>query len=330
MLCGRHLSSVFAPLTVGVVPVLMLHRFADPEQREARGHDLEALRGNLDHLRREGYKFLALGQALSLLAERPEDVRRSVVFTVDDGYDDFRRLAWPIFSAYDCPVTVFVMSGFLDGACWCWWDRVEYAIDRLRGSRLELELDGGLEKYDWSSAGEKRRMMGVLLERLKQVSDADRLAALDRIGESADVDWPASPPPRYASLSWDSVRSLGERGVTFGPHSVSHPILSRTDAVQLEEEIRVSWERLRTETEAVVPVFCYPNGQPEDFGVREMRAVARHGLVAAVATHPGFVSGETLRLAPYALPRFAYVEERHRLVQILCGLERAMSRLKRS
>jgi peptidoglycan/xylan/chitin deacetylase (PgdA/CDA1 family) len=134
---------------------------------------------------------------------------------------------------------------------------------------------------------------------------------------------------RYAPLSWDDIRFLGERGVMFGPHSVSHPILSRASAAQADEEIGVSWKRLRSETEAVVPVFCYPNGQRDDFGEREMKAVARHGLVAAVATHPGFVTADGFRLAPYALPRFAYPEEKNRLVQLLCGLERAIALVRR-
>jgi peptidoglycan/xylan/chitin deacetylase (PgdA/CDA1 family) len=329
-LCGRPLSSMFAPFTVGFLPVLMLHRFADPEDGNPRGHDPTALRSNLEYLRREGYKFLALDEALDLLIERPQDIRRAVAFTVDDGYEDFRRVAWPIFSAYECPVTVFVVSGFIDGSCWCWWDRVEYAVDRARRRRLVLELGGGVEEYAWNDDRDKRRAIGMLVERLKQVSETDRLLALDHIAEQADVACPDAPPSRYAPLSWDDVRFLSERGVRFGPHSVSHPILSRTSAAQAEEEIRASWGRLRAETEAVVPVFCYPNGQPDDFGEREMKAVARQGLVAAAATHPGFVSSDILRLAPYALPRFSYPEERNRLVQLLCGLERVISRVRRA
>jgi peptidoglycan/xylan/chitin deacetylase (PgdA/CDA1 family) len=321
---------MFASFTVGFIPVLMLHRFADPEGGNPLRHDPTALRKNLEYLRREGYRFLALNEAFTLLAERPEDVRRAVVFTVDDGYQDFLRVAWPIFSAYECPVTVFVVSGFIDGTCWCWWDRVEYAVDHARCSRLALELDGGVVEYAWTNGMEKRRTIDTLVERLKHVPEAERLTMLDYIAEQCDVTCPDAPPSRYAPLSWDDIRFLGKRGVNFGPHSVSHPILSRTSAAQADEEIRVSWERLRAETEAVVPVFCYPNGQPDDFGAREMGAVARHGLVAALATHPGFVSKNSLRLTPYALPRFPYPDEKNRLVQILCGLERLVHRLRGS
>jgi peptidoglycan/xylan/chitin deacetylase (PgdA/CDA1 family) len=321
---------MFASLTVGRLPVLMLHRFADPEDNNRRGHDPTALRSNLEYLRQEGYRFLALDEALGLLAERPQEVRRAVAFTVDDGYGDFRRVAWPIFAEYECPVTVFVVSGFVDGACWCWWDRVEYIVDRARRKRLMLDLGVGAREYAWNDDVERRRTISMLVERLKRVSEMDRLAAIDRIVEQADVSCPDTPPSRYAPLSWDDVRFLGEQGVRFGPHTVSHPILSRTSAAQAEEEIRISWERLRAETAAVVPVFCYPNGERDDFGAREMEAVARHGLAAAVATHPGFVSQDSLRLSPYALPRFSYPDERSRLVQVVCGLERAISRLRRA
>ena len=37
--------------------------------------------------------------------------QKAVAFTVDDGYFDFAEVAAPIFSHYDCPVTVFLVTG---------------------------------------------------------------------------------------------------------------------------------------------------------------------------------------------------------------------------
>lgn len=327
-LCRHPIASIFSPLTYGFVPVFMLHRFADPEQRHRPGHDPARLRDNLEHLRRHGYRFLSLAEMLRLLVEEPQKVRRAVVFTVDDGYDDFRRLGWPVFAAYDCPVTVFVSSGFLDGTCSFWWDRTEYAIRQRRRGRIVLDVGRRRATYAWSGDGEMDSVISTLQTDLKAGPESERRAALEQIAEQTGVAWPETPPPGYRPLTWDDVRSLGDRGVTFGPHSVTHPILSQMDDARAEEEITRSWERVRAETKAVVPVFCYPNGRREDFGIREMDVVRRLGFVGALGSEPGLVSTASLRGTPYALPRFAYPEERDRLIQVVCGMERALAAIR--
>lgn len=328
-LCRHPVASIFSPLTRGFVPVFMLHRFADPERSDRVGHDPARLRGNLEYLRRHGYRFLSLGEALRVLVEEPGNVRRAVVFTIDDGYDDFQRVGWPVFAAYDCPVTVFVTSGFLDGTCWFWWDQAEYAMRHARRRRIVLEMGRRRTTYSWSSTGEMAFIVSAVRTHLKTGPDSDRQAALEQISEQTGVVWPEAPPPEYRPLTWDDVRFLGDQGVTFGPHGVTHPILSQTGDAQAEEEITRSWERVRAETKAVVPVFCYPNGRQEDFGIREMDVVRRLGFVGGLGSESGFVSRASLRRTPYALPRYAYPEQRDRLIQVVCGMERALTAFRR-
>jgi len=59
-----------------------------------------------------------------------------------------------------------------------------------------------------------------------------------------------------------------------GPHTVSHPILSRVGEGRSDYEIAESWRVVAHETDAAVPVFCYPNGTLSDFSSPE-KAVCR-------------------------------------------------------
>jgi peptidoglycan/xylan/chitin deacetylase (PgdA/CDA1 family) len=114
-------------------------------------------------------------------------------------------------------------------------------------------------------------------------------------------------------MRWDDVRRAGREGATFGPHTVTHPILSRVDDRRLETEIAESWKRVRAETDAALPVFCYPNGDRDSFGVREEAAVARHGFTLALSAIPGSAtrgdfapaSSARFRIRRYACPRDA-------------------------
>ncbi|MEP6472156.1 MAG: polysaccharide deacetylase family protein, partial [Gemmatimonadota bacterium] len=256
----------------------------------------------------------------------------SVVFTVDDGYGDFARMAAPVFARYDCPVTVFLTTGYLDRECWFWWDQVEYVITARPGS-VELALDGISWASSWGGGAEAQAAAGNLVERLKQIPDDQKQLAITRLSDRLDVPIPSAVPAQYAPMSWDEVRSLHQRGVAFGPHTVNHPVLSRTPDRQSEFELRQSWQRLSAEIASPTPVFCYPNGTLDAFGSREMATLRSMGLLGAVTIAHDHLSLATVRDggpdAKFLIPRFPCPESRAGLIQIVSGMEFVKSRIRR-
>lgn len=326
------LAPLLRPLSRGIAPILYLHRFSDGRDG-VRGHSVDALRANLAILRRKRYRILALAELLGMLEEgRPLD--RTVVFTVDDGYEDFARLAVPAFAEFDCPVTLFLTTGFMDGTSWCWWDRITVALEMTARRQLDLELGTGGERvsYRWQSSEERFAVEVDLMERCKQLPTHLRLAALARIASLLDVDVPSRPTPGYAPMTWNDVRASARRGVTFGPHTVTHPLLSRASDDEAKREITDSWRRVRDQTDAALPIFCYPNGTPDSYGPRDFALLRDAGLAAAVTTEQHYTSSKTLvpdtLQARYAIPRFAYFDERPRFLQVVSGIERAKQALR--
>ena len=314
----------------------MFHRFASPDLGTG-GHDPKLLARALEYLRRNKYSILGLSELLDMLGAGVEPSRNCVVFTVDDGYTDFAEVASPVFAAYDCPVSVFLVTGFVSGVTWNWYDRVEWSF--LATERKTIAIDCGAERFAaaWSTPQQALAASNDLVERLKRIDDPLKESCIDATVNALGVDVPSAAPSKYRAMTWADVDRCARRGATFGPHTVSHPILSRVDATRARREIMDSWKVLTASTSATVPVFCYPNGTGEDFSLRDEQLVAAAGLRAGVSAIEGtidFGSRRTSRLNLLSLPRFAYSENHERFVQIVSGLEdlktRVVNRLERA
>jgi hypothetical protein len=165
-------TAPFASLMESRATIFMLHRFRD-DARGVLGHDPEPMRADLEYLRRHRYEILDLEELLRRLGGDGPSVRRAIAFTIDDGYADQAAVAGPLFAAYDCPVTTFVTTGFLDGQLWFWWDRIEYAFLHGKRKAVRVELGGSSLDYDLGSEEARRKAQDDFTERCKRVRDAD-------------------------------------------------------------------------------------------------------------------------------------------------------------
>ena len=192
-----------------------------------------------------------------------------------------------------------------------WWDRVSVALNALRRDAEALPM----------------------INSMKLIPESEKLQQIDRLVQASGLELPVSPPSKFAAMSWNDVRRLARNGVTFGPHTVTHPILSRAGAEQSELEIAQSWQRVRAEAgDGAVPIFCYPNGEPADFGAREENAVTHVGMRAAVSTSIGYTSRRDFSAdrpsARMRLPRFGYSETASSFMQIASGIEHGKMALR--
>lgn len=145
-------------------------------------------------------------------------------------------------------------------------------------------------------------------------SVVDALPALERLGApvtvfscsgSADDGRPLrvpeleqlidEAPAEFATLRWDELRELADRGVEIGSHTVSHPHLPRLGDAELDRELRESRERIADELRRPCRYFAYPYG---DHDARVRDAVRRAGYEAAFALDVSRAS-----LDPFAFPR---------------------------
>lgn len=97
--------------------VLMYHAFSS-RRRDGDPHRLfvteQALRAQVDYLQEHRWETLDLDRYLSALDGRPPG-RPAVLFTVDDGYTSFVRIAAPRLAAAGIPSLLFVCPALVGG-----------------------------------------------------------------------------------------------------------------------------------------------------------------------------------------------------------------------
>ena len=107
-------------------------------------------------------------------------------------------------------------------------------------------------------------------------------------------------------LSWSEIKEMHESGlVTFGAHTVSHPILTRVHIDSAEQEIVLSKRMVEEKLGAPVTVFCYPNGKSSDFNEEIKNVIQKEGFEAAFTT----VEKIPLVMDKLSIPRYGLVKE---------------------
>jgi peptidoglycan/xylan/chitin deacetylase (PgdA/CDA1 family) len=99
----------------------------------------------------------------------------------------------------------------------------------------------------------------------------------------------------FDTMSWHELASLDPNLITVGSHSMSHPILSKTDPERVAFEIVESRRVLERRLGRPIKYFCYPDGAYDDSVVK----LVRQEYFAAVTTEAGFVSAsDNIHLLP--------------------------------
>ncbi len=89
---------------------------------------------------------------------------------------------------------------------------------------------------------------------------------------------PAVHRNELATLCWDELRELAERGVEIGSHTRTHPNLRELSTGELRQEVTASREEIESELGRRCSYFAYPYGQ---FDARVRGEVERAGYEAA-------------------------------------------------
>ena len=317
--------------TCELATIFVLHRFEVARERHA-STSVDQLRDTLSYLRRNGYQLVSVMDVVRWFEGDGPPLHNAVAFTVDDGYEDQATVGAPVFAEFDCPLTIFLTTGFLDGQVVPWWDLAKYVFESAEADHLRVAVDGRELSYPLRSDKERFDDEMDFLGRCKDVSDGARRAALDELAAAASLALPEQPLPSGRPMSWDQARALERMGVDFGPHTVSHPVLSQVDDRTAENEIAESWRRLGHELDHPVPVFCYPNGRLVDFGDREIEVVRALGLRGAVTVDEAQADprlGATDPDGRFRISRLGFPPTALDALFCVTGLDRAQRALQR-
>ena len=259
--------------------ILMHHRFPAGQQA--------SLEAQCAHIRKY-YHPISLTEVGQRLRSGQAFPPNSLAITIDDGYRDFFDTGYAIFQRYGIPVTMYLVTDFLDGKDWLWMDRIKYAIAQSPLETLELPLAGEIMRLPLGTAGQRDRASHLVRERAKRIPHGELLQLIESLPRLLRVKFPGAPPAGMAPLRWDEVRQIDRQGVEFGAHTKSHPILANVWNRELvREEIAGSKRRIEAELGHPVEHFCYPSGQAVDVSEAAMDSVREAGFATAVTSEIG-------------------------------------------
>ncbi len=282
--CGMYY--VARKLSAHLPRIIMYHGFCGPKENVPRRMPVHIFRRQLEYIKKH-YQPLKL---CDLVAARLRDgvyPSNAVVITVDDGYADFYRRAFPLLREFEVPATVFIVSGLIDNNEWIWVDQVLYLCERVP------ILD--------------KRKRRSLFRALMRLPVPEREHRLSKLIEEAKISIPANVTPKYALMSWNQLREIAGSGlIEIGSHSRTHPILAYVNAEDSWKEFYTSRCEIQERLSIPVQSFCYPNGMPGDYRQDQVEMLRRAGYQCATASHFGYVS---LQSNIFTLPRIGSITE---------------------
>ncbi|MEJ2452248.1 MAG: polysaccharide deacetylase family protein [Gammaproteobacteria bacterium] len=303
-LASRWISSIASGMLGYGIPIFMLHRIY-PDNLPGQNQTPAYLRKCLTYLKGNGYHFVSVAEIIQSVIHNTTLPDKSVAFTIDDGFHDQASLAAPIFIEFKCPATIFLITDYLDGKLWPWFSQVQYMIETTKVRAIEFGTTQEKTSYPLASDKQKRYAIHAISELIKRIDWSRLDTTLAALSNITEVEIPDDPPDHYKPMTWSLARKLEEQGIMFGPHTLTHPILSRVSDEQSHQEIAQSWQRLKQELQNPAPVFCYPNGDQSDYGQREIEILKKTDMLGAVSTIPMQYSPESTEVdIAYNLPRY--------------------------
>ena len=259
--------------------ILVYHRVNDENDAIFPGVPIRAFAKQMEYVA-EHYTVCSLSETVERI--RSDDVPAELLtITFDDGYRDNYENAFPILSRLSLPATVFLATGAIDSGRMLWHDRVFSALRGTQAKALEKFFNNE-QTFSLNTPGEKRLALMEVLKFLWSLDDRDRSLWVERLINNLRID--ESVACDGLMLGWDDIRAMSKHRVSFGAHTVTHPILSKLPPCQLQREIRESKETIESNLNMPVKHFAYPVGRREDFTEDVKNELREAGFECAVTT----------------------------------------------
>jgi len=215
----------------GDIPkVLVYHRFTRAGENLPHRVSADEFAWQLDVIRRD-FDTMSLSECAGYFINKGKWPERTVVLTIDDGYRDMYIYAYPELLKRGMPATFFVTTRFIDGELWLWPDRLDYALESATPHSITINIDDKSHEYYLRDEVQRKAAWKLCSDYCISLSDADRIAFIDRLEKTLGGPPPLSPTMEYAASTWNEICEMHRNGIEIGSHTSNHPILSKIDSI---------------------------------------------------------------------------------------------------
>jgi peptidoglycan/xylan/chitin deacetylase (PgdA/CDA1 family) len=212
-----------------------------------------------------------------------------VALTFDDGLRSQVEVAYPLLERYGLPATFFLCPQLVEERAWLWTHEA-----RLRFSFLEPE-----EQRRFARGLGAPAALDPFIDWMKRLKHPSRVAVERTLRVATPyfaADWQDHEDCDPAS--WEELRRMSRSLVSFGSHTLTHPMLRSLRLEALQEELRDSRRLIEERLGRAAEFFAYPDGEHHAAAREFVRAYYRGAFVCAPqAVEPG--------VDHYLLPRLA-------------------------
>lgn len=231
----------------------------------------ELFKACVQWLKNNGFNFISVNELLAIANGELDFPMGSILITLDDGWRNNKENVVVVANEFKVPITIFASTDPIEKGDAYWWSYIKIA--------------------------NSRNIIKTSVEGLKKVNNSERVALLAKLKNRLLL----SPQ----AITIDDMKAMNaSKYVTFGSHTVTHPILTMCTDQESLFEILESKQKLQLLLDSKIDSFAYPNG---NFSLREVNYLKKSGYKIAFSTKPDLITFKNIN-DNFSLPRFEMLE----------------------
>ena len=289
----------------GMATIFMLHRVASFEKEKLFPNENmkvspEFLEKFIIELKNKGYNFISLDELYDIL-QKQKQIKKCIVFTLDDGYKDNYEIAYPIFKKYNVPFAVYITTSFLNQDVILWW----YSLEKLIIKNNELKIRDRI--YKCKTYEEKNITFLEIRKIILKLNQKNLLVELNKLFKNYNINWYEFNDE--LCMNWEDVMKLSKDNLcTIGGHTKNHFTLNRLNKDEIINQIVGANKAIEEKINKKIEHFAYPFGTRNEVGKKEMEIVKNLNFKTVTTTRRGNIYLEHKNVLNCCLPRIMLIE----------------------
>jgi peptidoglycan/xylan/chitin deacetylase (PgdA/CDA1 family) len=239
------------------------------------------------------YDFVTIDEVRDYFYEGKKYKNRCIV-TFDDGHRSVYENAYPVLKEKGIPATIFVSPKVTQGQSNYWFQELYH----IRNHVDDMAIKKVIAEHKGCDIGDIQNYMLYPIFLCMRYNDIHSI--LEKLKKENGIEI-----ERSFNLNEDHLKELKvSRLITFGAHSMNHPVLKNEDEEDVRSEVRESINGLSEIIGSDIRYFAYPNGTGGlDQDEREKKILKENSIELSFTTDPGnYYTGTD----PLNIPRVGY------------------------
>jgi peptidoglycan/xylan/chitin deacetylase (PgdA/CDA1 family) len=229
--------------------------------------------------RKSGFDIVNLDEAVRRISS-DEKEKPFIVFTFDDAYKDNLTFALPILKKHNCPFTLFVPTGFVDGKGELWWQVLE---DIIQNNEIVTFDDN---EFLTASTSQKQKAFEIIYWQMRDMPEQRRIEITQIFAAKYNIDM--FEHCQQLIMDWQELKIFANEPLcTIGAHTINHFELAKLSNDEAKSEMQNSADILEKKFAKRPKHFSYPIGAIRSASEREYNLVKEIGFTTGVTTLPG-------------------------------------------